>query len=205
MVDVLVSLWMLEVIQHVVGLVALWAEFTCCKCTKLTHFLTCTGIPCRVSHCENGLVRCCLYTTRRLQQTAVTCTRSNCNKFWKYLENRHVWGSVQRRQTTGPPVLSCRFAFMLICGRSLNYYELHEESLHFHQLEEELDDSCHFWYFLNRTGLSCCSPDSWCKRFNVDNASLKSEQFLNGPLMSPDLLREIDQFCLYRKYSDSVM
>ena len=24
-------------------------------------------------------------------------------------------------------------------------------------------------------GLSCRSPDSWCRRFNVDNASLKSE------------------------------
>ena len=23
-------------------------------------------------------------------------------------------------------------------------------------------------------GLSCRSPDSWCRRFNVDNASLKS-------------------------------
>ena len=26
--------------------------------TKLIHFLSCTGIPCRDSHCENGLVRC---------------------------------------------------------------------------------------------------------------------------------------------------
>ena len=42
------------------------------------------------------------------------------------------------------------------------------------------------------------SPDSWCKRFNVDNASLKSDRFLNGP-MFPDLLREIHQFCLCRK------
>ena len=40
------------------------------------------------------------------------------------------------------PVLSCRFARKLICGLSLNYYELHQESLHCHQLEEELDDVC---------------------------------------------------------------
>ena len=39
-------------------------------------------------------------------------------------------------------------------------------------------------------GLSCRSPDSWCRRFNVDNASSKSERFLNGPVF-PDLLREI--------------
>ena len=53
-------------------------------------------------------------------------------------------------------------------------------------------------------GLSCCSPDSWCKRFNVVNASLKSERSLTGPVF-PELLREIHQFCLYRKYSACVM
>ena len=47
-------------------------------------------------------------------------------------------------------------------------------------------------------GLSGRSPDSWCKQFHVDNASLKSERFLNGPVF-PDLLREIHQFCLCRK------
>ena len=28
----------------------------CCHCTKFIQFLTCTRIPCRDSHCENGLV-----------------------------------------------------------------------------------------------------------------------------------------------------
>ena len=62
LVDVLVSFHMLQVIPHVVGLVAMCAEFTCCQCTKLIHFLTCTRIPCRDSYCENGLVRCYLYS-----------------------------------------------------------------------------------------------------------------------------------------------
>ena len=35
-------------------------QFTCCQRIKLIHFPTCTGILCRDSHCENGLVRCCL-------------------------------------------------------------------------------------------------------------------------------------------------
>ena len=48
-------------------------------------------------------------------------------------------------------------------------------------------------------GLSCCPPSSRCTRFNVDNAWLKPERFLNGP-WSPDFLREIHQFCSYRKY-----
>ena len=29
---------------------------------------------------RTGLLRCCLYTHRRLQQTAVSCKRSSCNK-----------------------------------------------------------------------------------------------------------------------------
>ena len=55
-------------------------QFNCFHRTRFIHFLPCTRIPCRVSHCEIGLVRCCLYTHRRLQQTAVSCKRSNCNK-----------------------------------------------------------------------------------------------------------------------------
>ena len=156
---------------------------------------------------KTGLLRCCLDTPRRLQQTAVSYKRSNCSSIetkktnsWKSF----VWGFNQRRNTTGFSVQPCRFACILIYRLSLNYYELHQESLHCHQLEEELDDWCHCRYFQNGMGLSCRSPDSWCKRFNVDNASLKSERFLHGPV-SPDLLREIHHFCLYRKYSDSVM
>ena len=49
-------------------------------------------------------------------------------------------------------------------------------------------------------GLSCRSPDSWCKRFNVVNASLKSERSFNG-LDLPELLREIHHFFQYRKCS----
>ena len=90
-------------------------QVNCCQCTKLFHFLTCTGIHCGDSHCENGLVRWCLYTPRRLQQTAVSCKRSNCNKI-KNLENRTSEGFVQTQQTTGLPVLSCRFARELIRG-----------------------------------------------------------------------------------------
>ena len=120
---------------------------------------------------KTGLLRCCLYTSRRLQQTFVSCKRSNCTKIenikkksWKSL----VWGFIQRRQTTDFVVLSCRFACILIYRLSLNNYELHQESLHCHQLEEELDDWCDCWYFQNRMGLSCRSPESWCRRFNVD-------------------------------------
>ena len=50
--------------------------------------------------------------------------------------------------------------------------------------------------------LSCRSPDSWCRRFNVDNASLKSERSLNGPGSSriivryPPFLSVSKVFCL---------
>ena len=71
-------------------------------------------------------------------------------------------------------------------------------------LEKKLDDECHWWYFQNGTGLSCLSPDSWCRRLNVVNASLKSERSLTGPVF-PDSLRKIHQFFLYRKYSSCVI
>ena len=45
------------------SLCTLCHQFNCCQCTKFTHFLTCTRIPCRDSHCKNGLVRCCLYNS----------------------------------------------------------------------------------------------------------------------------------------------
>ena len=47
---------------------------------QFIQFLICTRILCGDSHCENGLVRCCLSIARRLQQTAVSCKRSNCNR-----------------------------------------------------------------------------------------------------------------------------
>ena len=49
-----------------------------------------------------------------------------------------------------------------------------------HSMEEELDDGCRSWYFQQGMCLSCCPPDSRCKRCNVDNAWLKSERLFNG-------------------------
>ena len=71
-----------QVTSHIVGLFALHfvSPIQLLSLYQIIQFLTCTRIPCRDSHCENGLVRCCLYTPRRLQQTAVSCKRSNCNK-----------------------------------------------------------------------------------------------------------------------------
>ena len=49
----------------------------------------------------------------------------------------HVWGFVKRRQTTGPPFYHVALHGSPVCGLSLNYHELQQESLHCHQLEEE--------------------------------------------------------------------
>ena len=105
---------------------------------------------------------------------------------------------------TGFTALSCRFVRRSCVDFPLSYYELHQVSLHCHQLEEELDDWCQYWLFQNGTGLSCRSPDSWCGWCDVDNASLNSERFFNGPDVL-ELLREIHQFLLYRKCSACVI
>ena len=189
-----------SVIQHVVEMFTLCAELTCCQCTKLIHFLTCTGIPWRDSYFENGLVRCCLYT-----HPSVAADRRQrwTIQLQLFFLKSHVWGFIQRRQTMGSQVLSCRFVRRSCVDFHLNYHELHQESLHCHQLEEELDDWCHFWYFQNGTGLSCCSQDYWCRWFEVDNASLKSEWFLKVQIFQT--YWEIHQFFLYRKYSACVI
>ena len=87
-------------------------KFNCCHCTKFIQFLTCTRIPCRDSHCENGLVRCCLYTSRRLQQTAVSCKRSNCNKIREKIVKVARLRFYPKTANNGSQssVLSCRFA-----------------------------------------------------------------------------------------------
>ena len=69
-------------------------QFNCCRCTKFIQILTCTRIPWNCSHCEKGLLKCCLYTPRRLQQTAVSCKRSNCNKIENIKKNRECRSSV---------------------------------------------------------------------------------------------------------------
>ena len=53
-----------QVTSHIVGIFALHFVSTIqlLSLYQFIQFLTCTRIPCRDSHCENGLVRCCLFT-----------------------------------------------------------------------------------------------------------------------------------------------
>ena len=92
---------------------------------------------------KTGRPKWCLYIFRRLQWTAVNCVRSNCNNIENnFLKNREHRSYEIFQKRTGFPVLSCRFVYILIYRLSVNYYELHQEPLHCHQLEEELDDGC---------------------------------------------------------------
>ena len=54
-----------QVTSHIVGLVVLFAEIPIhlLSMHQTYSLLTCTRIPCRGSHCENGHVRCCIYTS----------------------------------------------------------------------------------------------------------------------------------------------
>ena len=57
------------------------------------------------------------------------------------------------------------------------FYELHQESLHCHHdvLDEE-NDGCHFWYCQKGIGASRSSQDSRWRRCNFVTASLKSDR-----------------------------
>ena len=54
-----------QVTSHVVGIFALHfvSPIQMLSLYQFIQFLTCTRIPCTDSHCEDGLVRCCLYTS----------------------------------------------------------------------------------------------------------------------------------------------
>ena len=139
----------------------------------------------------------------RLQQTTVSCKRSNCNKPKTSSKSTRLRFCEKTAHNGSPRSIMSALHMSSVVDFLVNCHELHQESLNRHQQEEELDDECHCWYFQNDT-LSCLSPDSWWRRFNVVNASLKSERSLTGPIF-PDLLREIHQFFLYRQYSSCVI
>ena len=90
-----------------------------------------------------SLVRCCLYTSRRLQQTDVNCKRSNCNKI-KNLESRTSEVLSKDGKQRVLPFYHVALYVSSFVDFLFNCHELHHESLHCHQLEEELDDWCLF-------------------------------------------------------------
>ena len=63
-------------------------QFNCCRCNHLLNFWFGREFLVEIHIAKTGLLRCCLYTTRRLQQTAVSCERSNWNKIEKNTKNR---------------------------------------------------------------------------------------------------------------------
>ena len=107
---------------------------------QFIKFLTCTRIPCRDSHCENGSLEVLSLHSRRLQQTAVSCKRSNCNK----KENNKKIVKVAR---LGFCPKTANNGFL----RSVMSLCMHPHSSTFiellcHQLEKVLDDWCHCRY-----------------------------------------------------------
>ena len=51
-----------------------------CRSTNLFNFWPVREFLVEIHTAKSGLLRCCLYTQRRLQQTTVSCKRSNCKK-----------------------------------------------------------------------------------------------------------------------------
>ena len=68
-----------QVTSHIVGLVVLCAEIPI-HLLSMHHtysLLTCTRIPCRSSHCENGRVKCCIYKNQGNHRCTRTLHRGN--------------------------------------------------------------------------------------------------------------------------------
>ena len=56
-----------------------------------------------VIHCENGRVKCGVHISRRLQQTTVSCKRSNCNKPKKSWKSKRLMFVKRRHHHNGSP------------------------------------------------------------------------------------------------------
>ena len=46
-----------------------------------------------------------------------------------------------------------------------------------------LEEGCHRLCWSGWIGSSTCSPDSWCRRFFIETAALKSDRSFTGPFM----------------------
>ena len=144
-------------------------------------------------------VRCGVHTPRRLQQTTVSCKRSNCNKLkskkksWKSTRLRLCEETAQRVS----PFCHAALYMSSVADFLVNYHELHQESFHCHQdvLDEE-DDGCHCWYCQKGIGASCSSPDSWWRRCSLVNAALKSERSLIVRFFHIYWERSTNSFCV---------
>ena len=144
---------------------------------------------------KTGPLRCCLYTLRRLQWTAVSCKRSSCNEIrWIFFLKTIFGGFRQSTVNNGSPRSFPKLCLSLpwhseFLGRPPGFLPLPPSKRR---------TRCWSPLFVIpvRNGIDLVSPASWCERFNVDNAWLKSERFLIGWVSVPDLLKEIHQLFL---------
>ena len=142
-----------------------------------------------------GLVKCCLYTFRRMQQPAVSCERSNCNGI---RTNSEIRTSEVLSKTANNVFLRSimTLCISLMCGLS---FELLRAPAGIAPL---LATS---WRKNSMIGVSFVPfPNSLCRWCIVFNSSLKSERFFNLPDVL-SLLRGIRRFLLYREYSSCDM
>ena len=93
-------------------------QFTYCQCTKLIHFQPVRKFLVKIDTTKMDVWGVVFTPPVGCSRPRSAVNDLTCNKVKRNRESRHVWGFVQRRQTTGLSVLSCRFARKLICGLS---------------------------------------------------------------------------------------
>ena len=113
---------------------------------------------------------------------------------------RHVqWINVATETEQRPRKLTNKYTHSRVhqnfaCILQINF----QKSYHYHLEEKELDADLHCLYFQWGTGSIYSSPASGFKRFNVDNACLKSKRFLHGKVSEPDSLECNHQLFQYK-------
>ena len=173
-------------------------QFTCCQCTKLIHF-QCSS-HCGGSHCESGRVKCCLYTPRRLQWTAGSCKQSNCNKTKTNRESRSSEVLSQNGKQRVSPLYhvalhaSLCIDFLWIIIHSTKNHSIATNSKKNSMIGANIDTSRITLAWIVVLQILGVNGVIWTTLGWSQN---------DFPMVqcSQTLMREISQFCLYRKYS----
>ena len=122
------------------SLCTLCQPFNCCPWTNLISFWPAREFLVDIDTAKMFLGSVVFTPSRRLQQTAVSCKRSNCNKIGEKSWKSHVWSFVQNGKQRVSPFYHVALQVSSCVEFHLNSYELHQKSLQCNQLVEELDD-----------------------------------------------------------------
>ena len=122
--------------------------------------------PSQLTHTQHSI--------QRNENEAVSCKRSNCNKIRENIVKVARLRFYPKTANNPRSIMSlCIYAHLwtFIWNTLWAPPGIRSIATNWRKNSFQAHDWCQYWYFQNGTGLSCRSPDYWCRWCNVDNAS----------------------------------